>query len=292
MSTHVLTNNVQDLVELAKPRITILALVTTFTGMWIASGGMPPAPLILFTLLGTALGSSAAGTLNNYVDREIDQKMSRTRNRCLPSGRVDATTALGLGILFLSLGIGLLAWQVNLFSALILLGTVLFYVFVYTLWLKRSSPLSTEVGGFAGAMPPVIGWVAVTGSLGLEALALFLVMFIWQPPHFWALGIRYRDDYENAGLPRLPVEYGEEATKHRILFYTLLLIPTSLSLFFLGSVGWVYLGVATVLGAGYVYKTIEFVRNPITPASAQDLFSTSNLYLFLLFVFMFLNCTS
>jgi len=276
----------KDYGTLMKPRITFLALVTTFTGAWLAVGGIPEPTLLLFMLLGTAFGASSASTLNNYVDRDLDRVMDRTKNRSLPSGRVDPKTALGLGVALGVTGVVLLALTVNLLSAAVLAFTILFYILVYTLWLKRTSPLSTEIGGVAGSLPPVLGWVAIEGSFGPEALALFAIMFVWQPPHFWALAIYYLDDYERAGLPRFPVVRSMEETKWRIMLYTALLIPLSLSPYFLRIVNVAYLTGASILGLIYLAVTVSFVRNSINRASAIRLFSASNLYLLALFVLM------
>ncbi len=291
MSAATLTTRMKDYGNLMKPRITLLALVTTFVGFWVA-GTAFSAPTLLFMLIGTALGSSSASTLNNYIDRELDEKMSRTKERALPSGKIEPNRALVLGICLGILGCGLMAAFVNVISAGLLLFTILFYIFVYTIWLKRHSPFSTEIGGIAGSMPPVIGWAAATGSLGMEALALFMIMFIWQPPHFWALGIYYLDDYEQAEIPRFPVVKGIDATKWRTLLYNVLLLPASLTPYVLDMVGTTYLVAALVTGLAYLGITIQFVLKPITRSAALKLFSFSNLYLLLLFIFMFVSSRS
>lgn len=291
MSTASLTTRIKDYGTLMKPRITLLALVTTFVGFWIAGTAFSSFTL-MFTLIGTALGSSSASTLNNYVDRELDQKMSRTRERSLPSGRIEPNRALVFGILLGIGGCSVMALFVNPLSAGLLLFTILFYIFVYTIWLKRHSPYSTEIGGIAGSMPPVIGWAAATGSLGLEALTLFMIMFIWQPPHFWALGIYYLDDYKDADIPRFPVVKGIDATKWRTLLYNVILLPASVIPYTLDMVGTTYLVAASVTGLAYLAITIQFVLKPITRSAALKLFSFSNLYLLLLFIFMFVSSRS
>lgn len=289
MTTATVTSRLLDYGNLMKPRITLLALVTTFVGFQLASVPTSSLQLLFFTLVGTALGSSSASTLNNYVDRNLDKKMSRTCDRSLPAGRILPTEALVLGLVLGVSGIGILAWLVNPLTAALLLFTIAFYIYVYTLWLKRTSPYSTEIGGVAGSMPPVIGWTAATGTLSVEALALFLIMFIWQPPHFWALGIYYMDDYKNAGIPRFPVVKGVDQTRRRTLFYNTLLIPASFSLYLLGMAGITYLIAAAILGLAYLMVTIQFTRNEPNPSDAIKLFSFSNLYLLLLFVVIFVS---
>jgi protoheme IX farnesyltransferase len=190
-----------DFVEMTKPRIALLVLVTTYSGMWLASGGVLSLELVFFTLLGTGLASASSGVLNNYIDREIDKVMTRTRNRALPTGRLDPQIALGFGLLLGFTGFVILFYAVNPLTAALAVGTILFYVVIYTAWLKRSSPLCTEIGGVAGALPPVLGWAAVTNDIGWPALVMFLIMFLWQPPHFWALALLRVDDkiYDGTG---------------------------------------------------------------------------------------------
>lgn len=289
LTNSIAVNHLKNYGTLIKPRITLLVLVTTYVGVHIAADRSLSITFLFFTLLATALGSSAASTLNNYVDRELDQKMSRTKERCLPVGRIAPVNALILGIFLMLAGIGIMAFYVNLLSAGLLLFTILFYVFVYTLYLKRQSPYSTEVGSISGAMPPVIGWTAATNSLGIEALALFLIMFTWQPPHFWALGIYYRDDYEQANIPRFPVVKGVEATKWRSLFYNFLLIPASASLYWIGMADMFYLVASSILSVVYFLITLRFAMRSSGKSSAIKIFSFSNLYLLMLFVLIFLS---
>ncbi len=287
-----IATRLMDYGELMKPRITFLALVTTFSGCWLAAGGLPEMGVIFFVLIGTALGASASSTLNNYVDRDLDRMMSRTENRCLPDGRVHSGTALLMGLVLGASGVAVLAVKVNVLSAGILLFTILFYILVYTRWLKRTSPLSTEIGGIAGSMPPVLGWAAVEGSIGWEAAALFAIMFVWQPPHFWALAIYYLNDYRNAGLPRLPVVHGTDRTKIRIGLYTALLLPVSLAPYFLNMVNETYLIGASLLGLAYGLLTVLFIRQPISKSSTLRLFTSSNLYLLVLFLLMLVSTTT
>jgi len=283
-------SQVKDFIELTKPRIMLLVLVTTFTGMWLAAGGMPAPELVVFTLLGTGLAAASSGALNNYVDREVDKRMARTHDRALPSGRLQPVQALGWGLLLGATSFFFLWFSVNLPTATLAVGTIAFYVLVYTLWLKRTSPLCTSVGGVAGAAPPLIGWAAVTGGIEWPALVLFGVMFLWQPPHFWALALLRSEEYRLAGMPMLPVVRGERATKRQMLLYTAALLPASAALFALSMVGVFYLALALALGGLYLALTIDFARRPVTPQAARQLFGFSIVYLFLLFVMMFVDC--
>jgi len=280
---------VLDFLELTKPRITLLVLITTLTGMWLASGGQLPLSLTLFTLLGTGLAVASASTLNNYFDRDVDALMWRTQRRALPAGRVKPDSALALGTALGVLAFVVLAIFVNLLSALLALGANLYYVAVYTCWLKRTTSHCTALGGVAGALPPVIGWTAVMNQIGLEALVLFGVLFLWQPPHFWALALGRRDEYAKAGLPMLPVVRGEAATKRQILFYSVALLPVSLLLYSLGLAGSIYAGVATVLGTGFVLLA-AFVNSKTGERWAKRLFLYSLFYLAALFLALVLDC--
>ena len=281
---------VSDFVELTKPRITLLVLVTTFTGMWLASAGSLSLELVFLTLMGTGLASASSGVLNNYTDREIDKYMARTRNRALPTGRMDPMIALWFGLLLGLTAFVILFIAVNPLTAWLAVGTIFFYVAVYTVWLKRSSPLCTEVGGVAGALPPVIGWTAVTGDIGWPALVMFLIMFLWQPPHFWALALLRADEYRQAGLPMLPVARGVGVTKIRMLIYTAALLPATAAMYWLHLVGFAYLVVALGLGLAYLGLTIDFARKPVTPQGARRLFGFSISYLLMLFTMIFVDC--
>ena len=281
---------VGDFIELTKPRITLLVLVTTFTGMWLASGGIPALELVVLTLVGTGLASAASGVLNNYTDREIDKYMARTRNRALPAGRMDPQLALYFGFILGLTAFVILFFAVNPLTAWLAVGTIFFYVAIYTLWLKRSSPLCTEVGGVAGALPPVIGWAAVTGEIGWPALVMFLIMFLWQPPHFWALALLRADEYRRAGIPMLPVVSGVRVTKFRMLIYTIALLPATAAMYWLNLVGSAYLVVALGLGLLYLGLTIDFASKPVTQQGARRLFGFSITYLLVLFTMIFVDC--
>jgi heme o synthase len=278
-----------DYYELTKPRITTLVLFTTFVGMWVASSGSVDVALIFFTLLGTGLASASSATFNNFIDRKIDVRMVRTRSRALPSGRLSARAAFIFGAVLAISAFVVLSSFTNLLTAWLAIFTILFYVFIYTLWLKRYSTLCTEVGGIAGALPPVIGWTAVTNEVTWPAALLFLVIFLWQPPHFWALALARADEYKNANIPMLPVIKGVRLTKFRMLLYTISLIPTTVSMYLFGLNGIIFLIVSTALGIAYLVLTINFMRKPVTIKSARRLFSFSILYLLGIFSLIFVD---
>jgi len=279
-----------DFAELCKPRIATLVLVTTFAGMWLAGNGTLILDLLVFTLLGTGLASAASGALNNYVDREVDKQMARTRMRALPCSRLHPQQALWLGVMLSLWSFAILFYLVNPLTAYLAAATTFFYVVIYTMWLKRSSHLCTEIGGVAGAAPPVIGWAAVTNDIGWPAVIMFIIMFIWQPPHFWALALLRADEYRQARLPMLPVTRGQLATKIRMLIYTVALLPVSTAMYWLDLVGTTYLVLAIALGVAYLVLTVDFARKPITHQSTRRLFGFSILYLLGLFTLIFADC--
>ena len=265
---------------LTKPRIIELLLITTVPSMVLAAGRWPGMWPVLATLIGGSLSAGGANALNNYVDRDIDQIMKRTRSRPLARHEVPPSNALVFGV---ALGVAGFAWlwaTTNLLAAAIATAALLFYVFVYTLRLKRTSTQNIVIGGAAGAAPALVGWVAVTGSLDLPAWVLFLIVFYWTPPHFWALAIRYRDDYEKAGVPMLPVVAGVEATTRKMLLYTGLMVAISLLLVPVAGMRWIYLGAAIALGAWFLWDTWRVYRRP---EDAMRLFTTSTVYLAALF---------
>jgi protoheme IX farnesyltransferase len=280
---------VADYVELTKPRIALVVLVTTYAGMWLAAGSTLSLSLVFATLLGTWLASAAAGVLNNYIDRDIDILMSRTAHRATAAGRVDPQHVLYVGLGLAGASFLLLVITTNLLAAALAMGTIYFYVVIYTMWLKRRSDLCTEIGGVAGALPPIIGWVAVTGEVGLPAILLFLIMFIWQPPHFWVLALLREDEYRKAGIPMLPVTSGAFVTKAKMLLYTAALIPTGMLLFVVGVAGPFYLAMTTLAGLVYLVLTIDFARRPLHRKHALNLFLFSIAYLLLVFTVIFID---
>ena len=255
-------NIVRDYLSLSKPRIVLLLLFTALAGMFLASGGPPDVTLTIVVLSAGALASGGANALNHFLDRDIDARMRRTRDRPVAALRVRPREALLFGLVTNALAFVLFVTLVNPLSAVLTLTATLFYVFVYTIGLKRSSPQNIVIGGAAGALPPVIGWTAVTGTLGLPAVYMFAIVFFWTPPHFWALALLLKDDYARAGVPMLPVVAGVEKTKRSILLYAVLLFVLTLMFFTTQAVGWIYLGAALVLGLLFIYHAARLVRRP------------------------------
>ena len=276
---------VRAYVALTKPRIIELLLITTVPAMVVAAGGMPPIATVLCTLLGGALAAGGANAINCFVDRDIDEVMHRTQRRPLPAHRIEPRSALAFGV---ALGVVSFLWlwaTVNLLSAALALAALLFYVFVYTIALKRSTPQNIVIGGAAGAVPVLVGWAAVTGTIELPAVALFGIVFYWTPPHFWALAMRYEDDYARAGVPMMPVVYGREETARHIVLYALLLFAVCLAFFSVARMGLLFLGFAVALNAVFLTLAIRVRRDPTT-AAAWALFRYSIVYLALLFAAM------
>jgi len=272
-------------VALTKPRIITLLLVTAFASMLIAAPGRVSPWVIVFTLAGGAASAGAANAINQVLERDIDAVMSRTRRRPIPSGRVEAPYALAFAVLLATVAFVELAVLVNLASAILALLALGIYVLVYTIWLKRSTPQNIVIGGAAGAMPPLVGWAAATGRVELPALILFLIVFLWTPPHFWALALYRREEYARAGVPMLPVVAGEESTRRQILLYTVLLVGATLLLQPFGAMGRLYGASALVLGALFVALALQLWRER-SRRSAVRLFGYSVAYLALLFAAM------
>ena len=252
----------RDYLSLSKPRIVLLLVFTALAGMFLASGG-PPDPMLAIVVLGAgALASGGANALNHFLDRDIDTRMRRTSNRPVAALRIQPRDALIFGLVTNAVAFSLFFALVNPLSAVLTLSATLFYVFVYTMGLKRNSPQNIVIGGAAGALPPVIGWAAVTGSLGLPALYMFAIVFFWTPPHFWALALLLKDDYAKAGVPMLPVVAGVGETKRNIFLYTLLLLAVTPLFAVTQTVGWLYLGAALALGLGFVFFAIRLLLRP------------------------------
>ena len=267
---------------LTKPRIIELLLVTTVPSMVVAERGWPSWLLVLNTLIGGALSAGGANAINCYLDRDIDEVMPRTKRRPLPMHRVEPGRALAFGIVLGAVAFAYLWATVNLISGLLATAALLFYVFVYTIGMKRSTPQNIVIGGAAGAFPALVGWSAVTGTVELPALALFGIIFYWTPPHFWALAMRYEKDYAAAGVPMMPVVYGREETAKHVLLYSFLLLAMCLVFFSVGRMGAIYLASALVLNGIFVYGAIRLYRNTV-PTVAWWLFRFSIYYLALLF---------
>ncbi|HLI68590.1 MAG TPA: heme o synthase [Ktedonobacteraceae bacterium] len=279
---------ISSYVNLMKPHVTVLLLGVTVATMAIAREGLPDLKLVLATLIGGAMAAGSANCINCYIDRDIDQVMTRTQRRSLPAGKVQPVQALIFG-LFLGAGsFVVFALFVNLLCALLSLAAILFYVFVYTLWLKRASTQNIVIGGAAGAVPVLIGWAAVTGTVSLPAIWLFAIIFYWTPPHFWALSLLIEKDYARAKVPMLPVVMGERETKKQILLYSLILLAVTLILFAMQAMGYFYLAGAVILGGILVYMSIRLLLDS-TKKWARTLFWYSNCYLALIFAVMVLD---
>ncbi|MFB3739188.1 MAG: heme o synthase [Candidatus Velamenicoccus archaeovorus] len=269
-------------VRLTKPRIIELLLITTVPAMVLADRGLPSIWLVLATLVGGTLAAGSANVINCYLDRDIDQVMRRTRRRPLPAHDVSPENALRFGYVLGAVSFFFLSIAVNVLAATLALSAIAFYVFVYTLWLKRTSVQNIVIGGAAGAVPALVGWAAVTGTVGVPAWVLFAIVFVWTPPHFWALSMRYQRDYAAAGIPMLPVVRGEEETRRQILLYTLVLVATSLALYPLAGMGPVYLAASVILGGMFLHRALRLWRER-SRALALALYRFSILYLGLLF---------
>jgi protoheme IX farnesyltransferase len=275
-----------DLVTLTKPRIISLLLVTTVAPMFITPAGMPSAGLVFWVIVAGYLMAGGANAINMWFDRDIDTRMTRTRLRPIPSGRVSARFGLAFGVALGLAAFAIFWYRVNPLSAWLALAGLLFYVFVYTIWLKRISPQNIVIGGAAGAFPPLVGWAAVTGGLDLSAVYLFAIIFYWTPPHFWALALIKQADYAKAGIPMMPVARGEARTKYEMLVYTLMLLPLTIMPAFFGALGAFYGVAAALLGARLLWYCIRLIRERSVTPVAWQMYRYSLLYLALLFVAM------
>ncbi len=272
---------VADYVALLKPRVMSLVVFTGLAGLVAAPGSLHPV-LAVVAVLCIAVAAGAAGAINMWWERDIDALMSRTCDRPLPAGRMEPGEALGFGVVLAVGSVTVMALAVNWTAAALLALTIGFYVFVYTIWLKRRTPQNIVIGGAAGAFPPMVGWAAVTGDVSLGSIALFALIFMWTPPHFWALSLYRRGDYERAGVPMLPVVAGERETRRQILIYSVLLLPVSLAPWGLGVASWFYAAVAGVFGIVFVGFAVG-VRLETGERRARAMFAFSLLYLFILF---------
>ena len=276
----------RDYVTLTKPRIISLLLVTTVAPMMLAVRGWPNGWTVLWTVLGGYLMAGGANAINMYLDRDIDRKMARTALRPIPSGRMSPAHVLAFGVVLGTAAFALFWTRVNPLSALLALSGLLYYVFVYTRWLKRSSPQNIVIGGAAGAFPPLVGWAAATGEVTLTAVYLFLIVFFWTPPHFWALALVKQKDYGKVGVPMAPNVWGEKETLRQMLFYSLLLVPITVIPVAFGGMGYVYGVSAVALGAWLIQGVLAVMRATDLTRPAWALYRNSLLYLALLFVAM------
>ena len=277
-----------DYIALLKPRVMSLVVFTGFVGLWLAPGDIHPV-IGFVAILCIAIAAGASGSINMWYDADIDAVMKRTRNRPIPAGKVAAGDALSIGVILSVGSITVMALAVNWTAAALLAGTIAFYVFIYTMWLKRRTPQNIVIGGAAGAFPPMIGWAAATGSVSLESIALFAIIFVWTPPHFWALALYRSGDYERAGVPMLPVVAGLPEARRQIMIYSLLLVPVTLLPWYMDMSGAFYgistaiMGVLFVALAGLILKEGD---GPNATKWAKSLFAYSIFYLFMMFVLL------
>jgi protoheme IX farnesyltransferase len=273
----------RDYFELGKPKVVALIVFTAVVGMLLAAPGLPPIDALVFGTLGIALAATSAAAINQVLDRDYDQKMARTRNRPIPTGHLSARQALAYATVLGAASMIVLASRVNALTAVLTFASLIGYAVLYTVWLKHATPQNIVIGGAAGAAPPVLGWIAVTGDVDPHALLLFLIIFAWTPPHFWALAIARREEYAKAGIPMLPVAYGVEFTRLHILLYTILLVIVTLLPYITGMSGLIYLVAALVLGALFARHAIALRRRDAPAHLPMTVFRYSVNYLMLLF---------
>jgi protoheme IX farnesyltransferase len=277
---------VEDYLALLKPRVMSLVVFTAFVGMLVAPGGINPV-IGLIAVACIAIGAGASGALNMWFDADIDAVMSRTQNRPIPAGRMTRGEALAFGLILSVFSVALLGLATNWLAGAFLAFTIFFYVVIYTMWLKRSTPQNIVIGGAAGAFPPMVGWAAVTGALSWESFALFLIIFLWTPPHFWALALYKQGDYGAAGVPMMPNVAGEDSTKRQILGYSIALAVSSLLPVGLGLSGWLYGVAAAISGLSFIWLSLRLLRAQDSKdmrRMARSLFTYSLSYLFVLFL--------
>jgi heme o synthase len=252
----------RDYYQLGKPRVVLLEVFCAMVGMLLAVPGLPSWDALIFGTIGIGLAASSAAAINHVLDRRFDAHMSRTQNRPIPTGHVTARQALTYAFVLMAVSMAMLYWLVNALTAILTFATFIGYAVIYTVWLKHATPQNIVIGGAAGAAPPVLGWAAVTGQVDAHALLLFLIIFTWTPPHFWALAIARRDEYSRAGIPMLPVTYGVKFTQLHILFYTVLLVLVTLLPYLTGMSHLIYLIAAVVLGAAFLYFALRLWLQP------------------------------
>jgi len=275
--------------KLTKPKVVYLIVFTAMVGMLLASDGFVPLDIFIFGLLGIGLAAASGAAINHVVDEHIDALMERTKNRPLPTGGLSQGKALTFALLLGAIGIGILFLFINTLTAILTFFSLVGYALIYTMYLKRATPQNIVLGGAAGAAPPLLGWTAVTGQVETEALLLFLIIFIWTPPHFWALAIRRREEYAKADIPMLPVTHGVDFTKIQILLYTILLFVVTLMPFVIQMSGLIYLAGAISLGLGFIYFAIKLYREKEPNAIAMKTFGYSIFYLSWLFAFLLVD---
>jgi len=278
----------RDYYELGKPRVVLLIVFTAVVGMLLATPDLPSWNAFVFGTLGIGLAASSAAAVNHVLDRRFDAQMARTQNRPIPTGHLSGQRALSYALALGVVSMAILMWRVNLLTALLTFASLIGYAVVYTVWLKHATPQNIVIGGAAGAAPPVLGWAAVTGTIDPHALLLFLIIFTWTPPHFWALAIARREEYARAGIPMLPVMYGVPFTRLHILLYTILLVIVTLLPYLTGMSGIIYLLAAILLGAAFMYYALKLMVKPSERLPMQT-FGFSITYLALLFAALLLD---
>lgn len=278
----------RDYLELTKPRVVALMILTSVIGMLLATSGLPGLSVLIWGNLGIALLAGAAAVVNHVVDQKIDTVMARTRKRPVATGKISSIEAILFAALLAAVGMVVLIWQVNHLTAWLTLASLVGYAGVYTLFLKRATPQNITIGGLAGAMPPLLGWTAVTGQVDGHALLLVLIIFAWTPPHFWALAIHRKEEYAKAGIPMLPVTHGNKFTELHILLYTLILLAVSLLPFVTGMSGWIYLAGAMILGLRFLQYAVRLLRGDDRRVALKT-FKFSITYLMVLFVVLLVD---
>ena len=288
-STTVPTPTVADFLTLCKVKVVTLIMLTAVVGMFLAVPDLPPIHLVILASIGIALASSSAAVFNHVIDRKIDNEMARTHRRPLPEGKISSKTALIFGVVIGIIGIGTLAFGVNILTALLTLLALIGYAVFYTMYLKRATPQNIVIGGAAGAAPPLLGWTAITNSIDLGALLLFLIIFIWTPPHFWALAIHRKKEYAKVNVPMLPVTHGHYFTRIQILLYTILLVVVTVIPYLVGMSGLIYLVSAMLLGVGFLYFAVQLLRLPEDKRLPMKTFGYSINYLMILFIVLLID---
>jgi heme o synthase len=287
--TDAVSGTVRDYFELSKPRIIVLLLITTLAAMVMAQRGIPPLALVFWTLLAGAMAAASAGAFNCAYDADIDRIMKRTAGRPIPCGRISVRSACVYAAVVGAISFAIFYFLVNPLAAWLSLAGNFYYVVIYTMWLKRVTPLNIVIGGAAGSVPPLVGWAAVTHAIGGPALGLFAVIFLWTPPHFWALALAVETDYEKAKIPMFPNVYGDERTKREIVYYSLILVAASLALYPLHVMGALYFGAAAVLGGIFLVDAFRTWRERTGVKDARRLFRFSLVYLALMCAVMVID---
>ena len=278
-----------DFLKLCKLKVVALIMLTAIVGMYMATDALPPIGLVILASIGIALASCSAAVFNHVVDQRIDTIMKRTKNRPMPEGKVNTKQAIVFGVVIGVIGLGILALWVNVLTATLTFFALIGYAVVYTMYLKRATPQNIVIGGAAGAAPPVLGWTSITNQVELDALLLFLIIFIWTPPHFWALAIHRHAEYSKVDVPMLPVTHGRAFTRLQILLYTIILFIVTLVPYLVGMCGLIYLVGAVVLGIGFLYYAVEMLRKPNDEKLPMKTFGYSINYLMVLFVILLVD---